>query len=405
MLGKWNSFRRIKAAFEHEIPDMVPKYEGSIEIKELNPVFDGQLDVRALLFFSPQQLALLHQFPFLISFLKRLIDRPSLFYPIARYAPKIISKLPREYNYDMFAYTSGIPMVFSDQLFRNFYVDKSKRVIKDVKGRLVWKTSPEGAHTRHGFIQTPEEWNKYMEFDPDHNGNYFLQRATLKTCQKLDIVPLLTVWGAAAFEELCSIFGFERLFRLLIKEKSFVKKIIKQLSDYAIETVEGVLQRGGEYIYITSDLGYRGRSLISPRMFRELFKPIITKFCNKVHEYNAKVMLHSCGNVVELLPDLIETGIDALHPIEKAAGNDILEFKKQFGQKITLVGNIPIPLLTHGTPKETYDYVKWLIQNISIDGGHIISSSHSVTQWCKLKNFVAYYQAVEDFRHYPISVL
>ena len=115
-------------------------------------------------------------------------------------------------------------------------------------------------------------------------------------------------------------------------------------------------------------------------------------------------MFHSCGNIVEMIPELVETGIDALHPIEKTAGNDIVEFKRKYGKDLVLVGNVPIPLLTHGTPKENYEYVKYLLANVSKDGGHIISSSHSVTQWCKLRNFYAYNKAVEDFGEYPIKV-
>ncbi|TFF63484.1 MAG: hypothetical protein EU521_01470, partial [Promethearchaeota archaeon] len=130
----------------------------------------------------------------------------------------------------------------------------------------------------------------------------------------------------------------------------------------------------------------------------------IKKFCQKVHKQGGKVILHSCGYVGDLLSDLVETGIDALHPLEKAAGNDIVEIQNIYGKQLTLIGNVPIPLLTHGTPRETYEYVKFLIKNVSVNGGHIISSSHSVTQWCKLKNFLAYYKAVEDFGNYPIKL-
>jgi uroporphyrinogen decarboxylase len=107
---------------------------------------------------------------------------------------------------------------------------------------------------------------------------------------------------------------------------------------------------------------------------------------------------------MELLSDFVEMGIDALHPIEKAAGNDIVEIKNQYKDDLVLIGNVPIPLLTHGTPKENYEYVKYLLKNVSSKGGHIISSSHSVTQWCKLKNFYAYYKAVKDFGQYPIKI-
>jgi len=400
----WNSFRRIEAAFNHEIPDRVPKYEGSIEIKELNPTIDGQAAPMAILIFSPQQLNYLNKLPPLLTLIKHLIGHPRLFHPLASIMPRIISRLQRQYNYDMFSYTPGIPIIFTERLIRDFYTEEKNRIIRHRNGRIVWKNSAEGAHARYGFMQSPADWDKYMKFDPDHLGNYFLTEAAVKTCKKLDIVPLFAIFGGAGFEELCGMFGFETLFKFFYTDKTFVKNAVKEMNDYAIAVAEGLLQRGGKYIYFTADLGYTGRSIISPQIFRELFKPGMKKLCRRVHQLGGKVMFHSCGNIVKLMPDLVETGIDALHPIEKTAGNDIVQFKKQYGKNLTLVGNVPIPLLTHGIPKDIYDYVKYLLENVSKDGGHIISSDHSVTQWCKLTNFIAYYQAVEKYGQYPIKI-
>ncbi|TFG05662.1 MAG: hypothetical protein EU536_01355 [Promethearchaeota archaeon] len=404
MMNEWNSFKRVEAAFNHEIPDRVPKYEGSIEIKELNPPLDGQASPMALLILSPQQLNLLRKVPPLVGLLKKLINHPRLLHPLASIAPRFVSKLHRDFNYDLFDYIPGIPMIFTERLIRDFYTEEKNTVIKHISGRMVWRVSLTGAHARYGFIQSPTEWDKYLEFDADHLGNYFLTEAALKTGRKLDIVPLFSIWGAVGFEELCNIFGFEKIFELLIRDKTFIKAAVKEMNDYAFAVVEKILQRGGKYIYIGSDLGYTGRSLISPQMFRELFKPGMKRICKRVHSLGGKIMFHSCGNIVKMLPDLVETGIDALHPIEKTAGNDIVDFKQKYGKKLTLVGNVPIPLLTHGTPKENYEYVKYLLKNVSYDGGHIISSSHSVTQWCKLTNFLAYYKAVEDWGKYPIDL-
>lgn len=403
-MEKWNSFSRIEAVFDRKIPDRVPKYEGTIEIPDLNPVFNGQETGQGVLFFSSQQLELFHKIPAFLTIFKKALRHPSFLLPFARFAPKSISRLQRQFNYDLFSYIPGVPMIFKDKIFRDFYTKEKGRVVYGPNKRLVWKTSPGGAHTRHGALQSPEDWDKYIEFDADHPGNYFLVKETVKACKKLDIVPIFTVFGCGFFEELSGMFGFEALFKLLIKNKEFIKKTVKEMSDYSIAVAEQVIQNGGTYIYMTDDLGYKGRSIISPRMFKEYFKPGIKKFCYRAHQFGGKIMMHSCGHVNDLLPDIVETGVDALHPIEKEAGNDIVEIKKKYGKSLILVGNVGIPLLTHGTPKETYEYVKYLLKNVSKDGGHIISSSHSVTKWCKLKNFLAYYKAVEDFGKYPINI-
>jgi len=403
-MKRWNSFSRIESAFNKEIPDKVPRYEGSIEIPELNPILRGQLDCSTAFLFSPKQFDLFHKNPELYTAFKKYAKKGRNVLKGAIPDVKSISEIHRNYKYDMFAYIPGIPILLKDVFFQDFYGEDQGTILRGPGDRLVWKISHDGAHTRHGFFNSPEEWDKYMHLEENHPGNYILVENAVEKSKELDIVPIFTIFGCGFFEELCGIFGFETLFKLLVKNKEFIKKIVNQISQYSISVAENVIERGGKYIYMTCDLGFKGRSIISPKMFQEFFKPGIKEFCKKVHDLGGYVMMHSCGYIMELLPDIIDTGIDALHPIEKAAGNDIVEIKKKYQNKITLVGNVPIPLLTHGTAKENFDYVKNLLAQVSKDGGHIISSSHSVTEWCKLENFEAYNKAVDQFGNYPIIV-
>ena len=403
-MTEWNSYKRVEAVFESDIPDRVPKFDMSIEIEELGALSNGQESPIALLIFPTPAVSIFHTFPGTLTIAKKFLKHPAFFRPAVGIAVKFYAANFLKYKYDIFSFVSGLPMIFADRLFRDFRVSEKGMVIRGPDGRLVWRTSLDGAHTRHGFMQDPSDWDKYMKLDPDHPGNYVMADAVIKTCKKLDLVPSFSMWGGAGFEDLCGIFGFEKTFKFLIKDKNFIKQVVKEMNEYCIAVAEKVLQRGGKIIYFNSDLGYKGRSLISPHMFREFFKPGMKKLCKRVHQLGGRTMFHSCGNVEKLMPDLVETGIDALHPIEKAAGNDIAEFRQKYGKDIIMVGNVPIPLLTHGTPRENYDYVLYLLDNVSRDGRHIIGSSHSLTKWCKAKNVLAYYKAVEDHGTYPIKI-
>ena len=403
-MTEWNSFKRVEAVFNKKIPDKVPKFEISIEIPELNPLVDGQLGSPAILFFSPQIIDLFHNNPSLLSQVEQTVTNPRGLEKLLGGGLKKATRIHLEFNYDMFLAAPGAPMIYKNKIFEDFHAEEDNKVVRGLDGRLVWRTSPEGAHTRHGFLQSPRDWEKYLEFDADHIGNNILVKRTNDTCKKIDIVPAFYIYGCGFFEELCNMFGFEKLFKLLIKDKGFIKEAVNEMSEYSLAVGEKVIEEGGEYIYMTNDLGLKGTSIISPRMFREFFKPGIKKFCNKMHNLGGKIVMHSCGYVRELLPDFVEMGIDALHPIEKAAGNDIFEIKKKFGKDLTLIGNVPIPLLTHGTPEEVTEYVKYLLENVSKGGNHIISSSHSVTKWCKLENFLTYSKAVENNGTYPINI-
>ncbi len=339
------------------------------------------------------------------SFFIKILQDPRILEKIVGGSFKKATSLHKKFNYDMFMALPGVPMICSfEKIMQDFTIEENNKVIRGPDGRLVWRTSPDGAHTRHGFMQSPEDWEKYMEFDADHRGNYALVKSTVKACKEMSICPFFFLFGSGFFEELCGMFGFETLFKLLIKDKNFIKKAVKEMSEYTISVGEKIIEEGGEYVYMSNDLGLKGTSIISPRMFRELFKPSIKKFCNKIHNCGGKVLMHSCGYVMNLLPDFVEMGIDALHPIEKAAGNDIVDIKKKYGKDLTLIGNVPIPLLSHGTPEEVTEYVKYLLENVSKEGGHIFSSSHSITKWCKLENFLAYSKAVNDFGTYPIKI-
>ncbi len=402
-MTEWNSFKRVEAVFNKDIPDRVPKYEGSIEIPELNPLVDGQEIGSGILFFPPQLIEMFHEKPALISQIEQIVTNPRTLETLLGGSPKKTARIHVEFNYDMFLTFPGVPMIFKNKIFEDFHTEDDNKVVRGPDGRLVWRTSPDGAHTRHGFMQSPEDWEKYIEFDADHPGNRILVKRTINTCKKIDLVPTFFLFGCGFFEELCGMFGFETMFKLLVKDKGFIKDVVNQMSEYTIALVEKIIEEGGKYIYMTNDLGLKGTSIISPRMFREFFKSGIKKFCNKVHDLGGKILMHSCGYITELLPDFVEMGIDALHPIEKAAGNDIVEIKKKFGKDLVFVGNVPIPLLSHGTPEEVTEYVKYLLENVSKDGGHIFSSSHSVTKWCKLENFVAYNKAVDDYGTYPIN--
>ncbi len=404
-MNDWTSFKRIEAVFNKEIPDRVPKYEGSIEIKDLNPTADGQRSGSAILFFSPEIIASFHGNPAFLSSLESLITDPRSLRRFTGGSVKKRTRLHKQFNYDMFLTEPGVPMVFNKILFKDFHCEENNRVVRDSNERLIWRTSPDGAHTRHGFMQNIEDWDKYMDFNADHPANWTLVQSTMKECRKLDIVPVFLAYGCAFFEELCGIFGFEMLFRLLIKHKDFIHKIVQQMSDFSIKVGERIIEEGGEYLYMTNDIGLKEKSMISPKMFNEFFKQGIKKFCEKIHKAGGKILMHSCGYVMEMLPHFIECGIDALHPIEQAAGNDIVEIKEKYGNDLVIVGNVPIPLLTQGTPQETRHYVKFLLKNISKNGGHIISSSHSITQWCKLENFLAYHDALADHGTYPIDFL
>ncbi|MEX2730156.1 MAG: uroporphyrinogen decarboxylase family protein [Candidatus Sigynarchaeum springense] len=396
---------RVLAALDHVEPDRVPAYEGAIEIPEI--VGSRPVNVEPGILFYPAALLRYMAAPWARPLRKlafAAIQRPraiaTLLQPVVAPVFGSISSVYRRLRVDLMGAAGGLPVVLSPRLFDDIRVLKHA-ILAPAGDVATGLPSGHGAVDRRGFLRSIADYDKYMAFDADSIANTCLARKLIEF-GKGRIALAFTVFGAAYFEHLCEMFGYETLFRLLVKEPGFIKRAVKDMSDYAVAVATRLLDNGARIFYMTDDLGQKQRPLISPAMYRRYFKQGVSRFCKAVHAGGGKVMLHSDGCVLDLVPDFIEAGIDALHPWEGSAGMDIAEGKRRWGDKLTLVGNVPVELLSHGTPTGVDAHVTRLIRDVAPGGGFIISSSHSVIPTCKYENYRAYVLArVRDGR-YPI---
>ena len=112
------------------------------------------------------------------------------------------------------------------------------------------------------------------------------------------------------------------------------------------------------------------------------------------------ILFHSDGNIYEMLPDLLSLGITALNPIEPY-GMDILEIKRNFGDHLTLVGNLDVgAALSLGTPDDVRVEAKNLIDAVGRDGGLVLASSHSITRNVHPENFLAMVETAQTYGVY-----
>ncbi len=113
---------------------------------------------------------------------------------------------------------------------------------------------------------------------------------------------------------------------------------------------------------------------------------------------------HSDGNLWPIMDMLLEAGIDALDPVEPAAGMDIGEVKRKLGDRISLIGNVDCSfLLTMGSTDDVVEAVKETIAKASVGGGHILASSNSIHPAVKPENYRAMIDAARTFGRYPLD--
>lgn len=148
-----------------------------------------------------------------------------------------------------------------------------------------------------------------------------------------------------------------------------------------------------DFIWIGEDIAFKTGTFIRPELFRELVLPYFKEITNHIEK---PWVYHSDGNINEVLPDLLNLGMNAIHPIEPGA-MDILEVKKQYGDKVTLIGNVDINTLTLSAESEVQDEVLFLLDNCSPGGGYILSSSNSLTSYVKPENVKAMGEAKREW--------
>jgi hypothetical protein len=149
---------------------------------------------------------------------------------------------------------------------------------------------------------------------------------------------------------------------------------------------------------VAGDLAYKGGMLVSPRWMRESgwFRRL-AEIVDAFHQKGVKVVYHSDGDLTQVVPDLVATGIDGLNPIEVAAGMNLAALREEYGDRLVLSGGIPYDILVHGTPAEVCQATEACLRVAS--PGYIAgSSADEFSNDLPLDNFLSMLETVRAWR-------
>jgi uroporphyrinogen decarboxylase len=203
--------------------------------------------------------------------------------------------------------------------------------------------------------------------------------------------------------------GFENFFTDMLVNESFAEALMDAICEIKMKYWARALELVGENVMIVSeadDLASQDRCLCSPAIYRKLIKPRHTRlfaFIRKQARVPIKIFYHSCGAVAELIPDLIESGIDILNPVQvSAAGMDTRELKRRFGKAITFYGGgvDTQRVLPRGTPAEVRDEVRRRIEDLAPGGGFIFNTVHNIQADVPPANIMAMWEALREYGVY-----
>lgn len=207
----------------------------------------------------------------------------------------------------------------------------------------------------------------------------------------------LIVSHGPQFQSLFRIMGIEALSIALVENPQLISAIAEKVGELSVNIVENLLQRewvGG--IWYGDDMGYTEGLIVSPHFLRKYVFPYYKRMGDLCKRYQKLFIFHSDGKLTEVFEDLIDCGVQAVHPNEPSSV-DIAELKQQWGDRFAFLGNIDMGLLTLGTPDQVVEAARRLIDTAARGGGFALGSGNSVARYVPLENYKAMLGAVHKY--------
>jgi uroporphyrinogen decarboxylase len=200
------------------------------------------------------------------------------------------------------------------------------------------------------------------------------------------------------------LMGFNHFALSLIDDKALVADVFNRVADIQFQSLTKVLSM--DYIgavWTVDDIAMGSGPMIMPEIYREFVFPCYKKMADMCHESDRIFGMHTDGDITKLMGDLINVGIDVLHPIDPTCMN-IQQVKKDFGDKICLAGNVSNEMLQNAQPQDIEARVKELLREIAPGGGYLLSAGNSVPAWAEYENYKAMIDTGLKFGRYPIQI-
>jgi len=223
---------------------------------------------------------------------------------------------------------------------------------------------------------------------PDPTAKYRFEGLAEWCCQNRE--NYVVIWVGDLWERATFMRGMEALLVDVALNRRFVEELLRGLTDYILGTMEVLFARFEfDAVAVSDDYGTQKSLVISPEAWRRLVKPCLRDIYAMAKANGRAVFHHTCGNVFEIIGDMIDIGLDFLHPIQPEA-MDVFRLKREFGRHVTLWGGVRTQdLLPKGTVAEVRSEVRRLKRALGEGGGYILEPGIIVQADVPLENMVA----------------
>ncbi len=196
--------------------------------------------------------------------------------------------------------------------------------------------------------------------------------------------------GGGVLEHVSWLLGYHQLSLSLRRDPVFVDKMFEKIGSLIakVDTILAEMNQIGA-LRMGDDMGFKKGTLISPPQLRKYVFPWQKQVVAIAHKQGKPFILHSCGNLQEVMEDLImDVKINAIHSFQDII-YPVIVAKEQYGDRIAILGGIDVEMLCHATLPDLEVYTRKILQKCMLGGGYALGSGNSITNYIKLDNYKA----------------
>jgi uroporphyrinogen decarboxylase len=255
-----------------------------------------------------------------------------------------------------------------------------------------WSTETEGYWPADSPLAKTESLDDFPW--PDPRDPHLMDEAKETITRAGNRYFIVPNFGFCLFERAWALRGFETFLTDLVLNPAFAEELLERISEIQVALARRFVAMGVDGGYFGDDYGAQKSLLFSPHAWRGLFKPRLARMFAVFREAGLPVILHSDGDIAEILPDLVEIGLTTLNPVQpEVLNHDWL--KRAFGDRLAFYGGVSTQtILPHGTPAQVVSAVESCIRTLAADGtGLVLAPSHRMTADVPMENVDALLKA------------
>lgn len=202
--------------------------------------------------------------------------------------------------------------------------------------------------------------------------------------------------GFSLYERAWIMRGIEPVLMDFLVNPIFIEELFDQITEFNLVVTKRLCQYPIDAFHFGDDWGQQHGLIMNPATWRRFFKKRLKKMYDAVHDAGLPVSIHSCGNIMEILPDLIEIGVNMISPLQ-AEAYDFEFLKKEYGNYISFWGGVSTQhTLPHGTTEDVRREMRERMSVLGKDGGYVLAPSHELQGDIPLENMLAFIDEAQN---------